>query len=47
MSAFIETKGLKKIYHVGGQRVEALQGVDLSIARGDFAVFMEIGRAHV
>lgn len=40
MSEFIETKGLKKIYHVGGQKVEALQGVDLEIARGDFVVFM-------
>lgn len=40
MSEFIETKGLRKIYHVGGQKVEALQGVDLEIARGDFVVFM-------
>lgn len=40
MSEFIETKGLRKIYHVGGQKVEALQGVDLEIAKGDFVVFM-------
>ena len=40
MSQLIETKGLKKVYHVGGQKVEALQGVDLEIARGDFVVFM-------
>ena len=40
MSEFIETKGLRKIYHVGGQKVEALQGVDMEIARGDFVVFM-------
>lgn len=40
MGEFIETRGLKKIYHVGGQKVEALQGVDLEIARGDFVVFM-------
>jgi len=40
MSEFIETKGLKKIYHVGDQRVEALKGVDLGIAQGDFVVFM-------
>ncbi|MBA4373390.1 MAG: lipoprotein-releasing system ATP-binding protein LolD [Thermodesulfovibrio sp.] len=40
MSEFIETKGLKKIYHVGGQKVEALKGVDLEIAKGDFVVFM-------
>lgn len=40
MSEFIETKGLTKVYQVGGQKVEALQGVDLEIARGDFVVFM-------
>lgn len=40
MSEFIETKGLKKIYCVGDQRVEALQGVDMEIAKGDFVVFM-------
>lgn len=40
MSEFIETKGLKKIYRVGDQSVEALKGVDLEIAKGDFVVFM-------
>lgn len=40
MSEFIETKELKKVYHVGGQTVEALQGVNLQIAKGDFVVFM-------
>jgi ABC-type lipoprotein export system ATPase subunit len=40
MSEFIETRGLKKIYHVGGLEVQALQGVELSIAKGDFVVFM-------
>lgn len=40
MSEFIRTKGLKKIYHVGDQRVEALKGVDLELAQGDFVVFM-------
>jgi len=40
MSEFIETKGLKKVYQVGDQRVEALKGVDLEITQGDFAVFM-------
>ncbi|MDA8239444.1 MAG: ABC transporter ATP-binding protein [Nitrospiraceae bacterium] len=40
MSEFIRTNGLKKIYHVGDQRVEALKGVDLEIAQGDFVVFM-------
>jgi len=40
MSEFIETRGLKKIYCVGEQSVEALKGVDLEIAQGDFVVFM-------
>lgn len=40
MNAFIKTAGLKKIYQVGEQRVEALRGVDLEIDQGDFVVFM-------
>jgi ABC-type lipoprotein export system ATPase subunit len=40
MNTFIKTNGLKKIYCVGDQVVEALKGVDLEIAQGDFAVFM-------
>jgi putative ABC transport system ATP-binding protein len=40
MSEFISTKGLKKIYRIADQQVEALKGVDLEIARGDFVVFM-------
>ena len=40
MTEFIQTKDLRKTYRVGDQDVEALKGVDLEIARGDFAVFM-------
>ncbi len=40
MTEFIRTRGLKKIYHLGDQRVEALKGVDLDIPASDFVVFM-------
>lgn len=40
MNELIVAKGLKKIYRVGDQQVEALRGVDLAISRGDFVVFM-------
>ena len=40
MKEFIKTIGLKKIYQVGDQSVEALKGIDLEIAKGDFVVFM-------
>jgi putative ABC transport system ATP-binding protein len=40
MSEFIRTNGLKKIYRIGDQQVEALKGVDLEIRQGDFVVFM-------
>jgi putative ABC transport system ATP-binding protein len=32
----IEIRGLRKIYHVGKVDVEALRGVDLDVARGEF-----------
>lgn len=40
MAEFISTKGLKKVYQLGEQQVEALKGVDLEITQGDFVVFM-------
>jgi putative ABC transport system ATP-binding protein len=40
MDEFIRTRALKKIYHLGDQRVEALKGVDLDIPASDFVVFM-------
>lgn len=40
MSHFIRTTALKKSYELGGQRVEALKGIDLDIAQSDFVVFM-------
>ena len=36
----IELSGIKKIYQVGGQEVAALAGIDLSIAKGEFAALM-------
>lgn len=40
MAEFIQISGLRKIYKVGEQYVEALKGVDLTIEKSDFAVFM-------
>ena len=40
METLIRTRGLKKVYSVGDQHVEALKGVDLDIAASDFVVFM-------
>jgi ABC-type lipoprotein export system ATPase subunit len=40
MEKLIRTRALKKIYHLGDQRVEALKGVDLDIGASDFVVFM-------
>ncbi|MCP3797471.1 ABC transporter ATP-binding protein [Paenibacillus sp. CH40] len=36
----IEIKELKKIYEVGGQEIQALRGVDLSISEGEFVAIM-------
>ncbi len=36
----IELSGIKKIYQVGGQEVVALAGIDLNIAKGEFAALM-------
>jgi putative ABC transport system ATP-binding protein len=38
MSAFIETKGLRKYFQIGDQEVRAIDGVDLSIERGTFTI---------
>ncbi|MFM1931517.1 MAG: hypothetical protein RL226_820 [Bacteroidota bacterium] len=39
-SALIEVKGVKKIYKVGDQIVNALNGVDLVIHRGEYVALM-------
>ncbi|MEK3850407.1 ABC transporter ATP-binding protein [Paenibacillus sp. FSL M7-0802] len=36
----IEIKALKKIYEVGGQEIQALRGVNLSISEGEFVAIM-------
>ena len=36
----IELSSIKKIYQVGGQEVAALAGIDLNIAKGEFAALM-------
>ena len=36
----IKLSGIKKIYQVGGQEVAALAGIDLNIAKGEFAALM-------
>ena len=36
----IELSGIKKIYQVGEQEVAALAGIDLNIAKGEFAALM-------
>ena len=40
MSGIIEVRGLVKVYEAGGQRVEALRGVDLDIERGQMVAIM-------
>ncbi|MEM8826598.1 MAG: ABC transporter ATP-binding protein [Pseudomonadota bacterium] len=39
-AAIVETVGLTKIYETGGETVHALDGVSLSIPRGQFAAIM-------
>ncbi|MDP2865721.1 MAG: ABC transporter ATP-binding protein, partial [Elusimicrobiota bacterium] len=36
----IEIKGIKKIYQMGGEPLEVLKGVDLSIKEGEFVAIM-------
>jgi len=40
MTAVIETRGLKKTYHMGELSVHALRGVDLEVKRGEFVAVM-------
>jgi ABC-type lipoprotein export system ATPase subunit len=40
VSGIIEVRGLVKVYEAGGQRVEALRGVDLDIERGQMVAIM-------
>ncbi|MEK7722404.1 MAG: ABC transporter permease [Elusimicrobiota bacterium] len=36
----IEIKGIKKVYQMGGEPLEALKGVDLSVKEGEFVAIM-------
>lgn len=38
--SFIELKEIKKIYNIGNQKINALDGVDLSINQGEFVVIL-------
>jgi len=40
MDGFIQAIELQKIYHVGNQKIEAVKGVSLQVARGDFIVIL-------
>jgi putative ABC transport system ATP-binding protein len=40
MSAVIETRGLKKIYHLGPVELPALRGVDLHVETGEFVAMI-------
>jgi putative ABC transport system ATP-binding protein len=37
---FVSTQNLRKVFHMGRQTVQALQGIDLEIPRGSFTVIM-------
>ena len=43
----IVVKNIKKSFIVGEEKIPVLKGIDLKIEEGDFAVIIEIGRAHV
>ena len=40
MKNFIELKNVKKTYNIGDQKYNALDGIDLSIAQGEFVVIL-------
>jgi putative ABC transport system ATP-binding protein len=40
MSAFIQTHDLRKYFTIGDQEVRAVDGVDISVPRGTFAIIM-------
>jgi putative ABC transport system ATP-binding protein len=40
MSSLVTIRGLHKVYHRGGERIDVLQGVDLDIPSGDFLALM-------
>jgi putative ABC transport system ATP-binding protein len=39
-AAMVEIEGLRKVYHTGDVEVQALRGIDLAIARGEFAAIV-------
>ena len=40
MNSYIELKKVKKTYNIGEQKFNALDGVDLSIEKGEFVVIL-------
>jgi len=40
MASLIETEALRHTYHVGGQTIQALDGISLTIERGEFVAVM-------
>ena len=40
MSAIIQTHNLQRRYHMGGELIQALRGVDLSIEKGEYVAIM-------
>ncbi len=40
MKTVIQIEDMKKVYHVGDQKIEALRGVNLTIGEGEFVAIM-------